>query len=260
MQKIDIIGSIVLYQNDVEELKEAIESFLNTSLNVKLYLIDNSPTNELSKQFSDPKIEYIFNNGNIGFGAGHNVAIKQAKNDNCEYFLIINPDIYFEKGQLEKMLNYMDSEEGKNVGLLMPKILYPNGDIQYVCKRNARPIDLIYNRLSFLKFTEKRLDSFKMKETGYNSIMEVDHLSGCFLFARHEALITVNGFDEKFFMYFEDFDLTNRVRKKYKTIFFPDAIIYHGYNRESARNFKLMMILLQSCRHYFSKYGWFPLW
>ena len=75
MQKIDIIGSIVLYQNDVEELKEAIESFLNTSLNVKLYLIDNSPTNELSKQFSDPKIEYIFNNGNIGFGAGHNVAI-----------------------------------------------------------------------------------------------------------------------------------------------------------------------------------------
>ena len=75
---IKITSCIVLYRNDIMMLQEAINSFLNTDLNVKLYLVDNSPTDELSILVTDSRIEYIHNAANPGFGASHNVAIQKA--------------------------------------------------------------------------------------------------------------------------------------------------------------------------------------
>ena len=75
-------------------LQNVILSFLNTDLNVKLYIVDNSPTDEIQKLCKDKRIKYIFNNANIGFGAGHNIAIKKSLNLS-KYHLVLNPDIYF---------------------------------------------------------------------------------------------------------------------------------------------------------------------
>ena len=73
----DLTISVVTYRNDVTELMQTINSALNTKLNIRLYIIDNSPTNELESLFTDPRVEYTFNGANVGFGAGHNIAIKK---------------------------------------------------------------------------------------------------------------------------------------------------------------------------------------
>ncbi|MGL5312204.1 MAG: glycosyltransferase, partial [Peptostreptococcaceae bacterium] len=96
----DITSSIVTYNTNLDELKKVIDSFLNTEMDVHLYISDNSPTNKLEefiKKLNNPKITYFFNNKNGGYGWGHNRIIEKII-DNSKYHIILNPDIYFEKG------------------------------------------------------------------------------------------------------------------------------------------------------------------
>ena len=71
------------------------------------------------------------------------------------------------------------------------------------------------------------------------------------------ALQRVGFFDERFFMYFEDVDLSRRIHKHYKTIYYPEAVIYHDYQGGSCRNFKLLKLFISSAIKYFNKWGWF---
>lgn len=254
---LEISASIVIYKNDCRMLKKAINSFLDTDLKVKLYLIDNSPIDEIRPICNDVRLEYVFNNANIGFGAGHNIAIKKSLGLS-KYHLISNPDIYFAKGNLEKLYEFM--ENNKNVGLVMPKILYPDDSLQYLCKKLPTPFDLIGRRFipSFLKpFFQERLDSFEFKERNYNEIMEVPCLSGCFMFIRTKVFKEIGMFDERFFMYLEDADLCRRIGEKYKTVYYPEAVVYHKYAKGSYRSKKLLKIHIISAIKYFNKWGWF---
>lgn len=152
---IHIYGSIVLYNNKKEQVIRAINSFLNTDLRVKLFLIDNSPSDSLRELESlDQRIKYIYNNANLGYGKAHNIALKKSREENVPYHLVLNPDIYFEKGVLEKLYEFM--EDNKDVGLIMPKVLYPNGQIQYLCKLLPTPMDLILRRFIPIKFFERK--------------------------------------------------------------------------------------------------------
>src|SRR5947208_2926037 len=139
-----ISGSVVLYKSN-DSVILTIKAFLNTSLPVKLFLVDNSPTdelrNKLSEYVNDERVEYIFNNANIGFGAAHNVAIRKII-DETPYHLVLNPDISFMPGVLEALYDYMTQHW--QVGLVMPKIMYPNGEMQYSCKLLPTPADLIF--------------------------------------------------------------------------------------------------------------------
>ncbi|UVP64891.1 glycosyltransferase [Bacteroides fragilis] len=138
-----ITATIVTYKNPDSVLLKAINSFLNTKIEVRLYIIDNSPTNYLKDISHDPRVEYIFMNSNNGFGAGHNVILRDPEKMG-KYHLILNPDISFEEGTLEKLYDYM---EGKpDVGNVMPKVIYPNGELQYLCKVSsyAKRLDSSY--------------------------------------------------------------------------------------------------------------------
>ena len=255
----DVTASIVLYENDPKDIIKAINSFLNTDLNVKLYLVDNSSTDKLKelKNIDEKRIEYIFNNANLGFGKAHNIAIKKAINES-KYHLVLNPDIWFEKGNLEKMYEFM--EKHPEIGQLMPKVLNPDGSIQYLCKRLPTPFDLFVRRFLPAKlkpFFKKRFEWYEFRNIGYEKIMEVPALSGCFMFIRTEALKEVGGFDENFFMYLEDYDLCRRIGEKYKTIYFPEAEVYHGYAMHSYKNNNLLKIHIKSTITYFNKWGWF---
>lgn len=96
----DISASIVLYKNEKALLKKVISSFLNTNLEVRL--LDNSPNDSLrSLEKLDSRITYIFNKGNLGYGSAHNIAIKDSIEEDIPYHLVLNPDIYFEKGVIE---------------------------------------------------------------------------------------------------------------------------------------------------------------
>ncbi|MEJ5274000.1 MAG: glycosyltransferase, partial [Spirochaetota bacterium] len=183
--------SIVIYHNKEEQIKKTIESALNLYLNITLYLVDNSLTDSLRDlERIDKRIKYIFNDSNLGFGKAHNIALKRSIEENIPYHLVLNPDVYFEKGVLEELYNFM--EANKDVGLVMPKVLYPDGDIQYLCKLLPTPFDLFGRRFlnfgPFKKIVEKRNEIYELRFTGYNKIMEVPYLSGCFMFIRMEVL------------------------------------------------------------------------
>jgi GT2 family glycosyltransferase len=251
----DVTASIVLYKNDVNKVTKTINSFLDTELNVLLYLIDNSPDDRLKCLAKEKRIIYLFNNKNVGFGVGHNIAIRKCI-DKSKYHLVLNPDIYFEKGTLENIFCFM--EKNIDVGLLMPKIFYPDGRIQYLCKMLPTPFDIFIRRfLPFRGYVEKRNIKYELRFTGYNKIMNVPYLSGCFMFLRNSVLMKVGLFDERFFMYFEDTDLTRRIHKKYKTVFYPEVYVYHDYGKESYKSFRVLFIHIVNAFIYFNKYGWF---
>ena len=252
--------SIVLFKNDQDLVKKAIYSCVNSVLINRIYLIDNSPTDILSCLASlDSRIEYIFNNANLGFGKAHNIALKRSIEENIPYHLVLNPDVYFEKGVLEELYNFM--EANKDVGLVMPKVLYPDGNIQYLCKLLPTPLDLFGRRFlnfgPFKKIVEKRNEVYELRFTGYDKIMEVPYLSGCFMFIRTEVLKKVGLFDERFFMYLEDTDLSRRIHRVAKTVYYPYVYIYHEYGKGSYKSLKLLYYHIKSAIKYFNKYGWF---
>lgn len=254
--KYDVTATIVTYKGSIEDLNKAVSSFLNTALNVRLYIIDNSPTDDLKKQFTDSRIEYIYNNKNVGFGRGHNIAIKKIIST-TKYHLVLNPDIYFDVGVLEELLSYMD--KNSSVGLVVPKVVYPNGNIQYISKLIPSPLDFFIRRLiPFKKMKNLLTKKFELRFTDYNSIIEAPYLSGCFMIFRIDILAAINGFDENIFMHMEDLDITRRVLNSgYKTIFYPKVTVIHNHEIKNMTNYNTLTIYLKSAFYYFNKWGWF---
>jgi hypothetical protein len=113
-----------------------------------------------------------------------------------------------------------------------------------------------FNFGPFKKIVEKRNEMYELKFTGYDKIMEVPYLSGCFMFIRTEVLKKVGLFDERFFMYLEDTDLPRRIHRVSKTVYYPGVSIYHEYGKGSYKNPKLLKYHLDSVIKYFNKYGW----
>jgi GT2 family glycosyltransferase len=252
-----ITCSIVLYNNDKNILSKTITSCLNTQLNIVLFLIDNSPNNDLKELSNIFNVDYIHVPSNPGFGAAHNIAIKRAIEIGSQFHLVLNPDVFFDTGTLESIFDYMVSHP--QVGNLMPKVLYPNGSIQFLCKLLPTPYDWIGRRFNpFKKLVEKRNIKFELRFSGYDRIMEVPYLSGCFMFLRIEAIRDVGFFDEGIFMYGEETDLCRRlINKGYKVTFFPEVSIFHEFQKGSHKSWRLTWIGIKSAIYYFNKWGWF---
>lgn len=251
-------ASIVLYNTKIDELKRVIDSYFTYTGEKQLFLVDNSPTDslkEIVKIYPNNDIYYIFNNENMGYGKAHNIAIKKSIEQGLSYHIILNPDIIIENGSLEKLTEYM--EQHPEVGNIMPKIIYPNGELQYLCKLLPSPIDLIFRRFIPIKRWKDAINErYELHSFGYDKIKNIPNLSGCFMFLRTEALKKVGLFDENIFMYLEDIDLNRRIHSKYKTIYYPDAIVIHEHQKESYKNRRLLKAHIQSAIYYFNKYGW----
>jgi GT2 family glycosyltransferase len=251
--------SIVLFNNKKEQIIKVITSLLLCeSLEIKLFLIDNSSNDVLKElvNLDERRIEYIFNNENLGYGKGHNIAIEKSIERGISYHLVLNPDVYFDKDVLLKLYVYM--EKHTDVGNIIPQVKYPNGDIQYLCKLLPSPFDLILRRfIPFKTWKNRNSEKYELKFTGYIKIMNVPSLSGCFMFLRCNILKEVGLFDESFFMYLEDVDLNRRIHENYKTIFYPEVQIYHEYAKDSYKNKKLLIYHIKSAINYFNKWGWF---
>lgn len=252
----DIIASIVAFKNDKDVLRRAIKSFLNSELRIYLYVIDNSPTDKLKDISNCKNVEYIFNNKNLGFGAGHNIAIRKIVN-RTKYSLILNPDVYFDKGTLEKLFSFMQNNPG--LGSVMPKVLYPDGSLQYLCRTLPDPCDMLLRKINIKILNHLfylRKSRYELKFEDYNKTMNVPYLSGCFMFIRTAVFEKSGVFDERFFIYFEDIDLARRIHKLYPTVYYPEATIYHVYEKGSEQNINNLKHLISSGIKYFNKWGW----
>ncbi len=246
-------ASIVLYNHSLSEIQQLILTLRANSLVSEIYLVDNS--NTPNQDFEHLPVTYIFNGKNLGYGKAHNIAIRKTIEKKIPYHLVINPDIELRSEVLSELLDYM--EKHPDVGHIMPKVLYPNGDIQYLCKLLPKPSDLIFRRFLPKSWCKKSKAKFELQHSGYNQIMEVPYLSGCFMLLRTQVLEEVGLFDERFFMYPEDIDLTRRIHRKYKTIFFPNVSIIHHHEQASYKNRKMLFIHLSNLVKYFNKWGWF---
>ena len=245
-------ASIVLYNHSLSEIAPLVEILRKSELVSAIYLIDNSP--QRSTNFEQLDVHYLYNEKNIGYGAAHNIAIRRSIEQNIPYHLVINPDISFEASILDEMMHFMDSNS--EVGHLMPKVYYPDGEIQFLCKLLPTPFDLIFRRFLPTSWTKKRTGKFELRDSGYNQIMDVPYLSGCFMFLRTEALKKVGLFDERFFMYPEDIDLTRRIHRHFRTVFYPELSIIHHHARGSYLNLKMLWIHTSNMIRYFNKWGW----
>lgn len=251
-----ITATIVLYQNPAEIVQRALDSLLATDLAIEVCLVDNSPDRSLSSLCRDRRVHYYHAGRNLGFGAGHNAALAIFKDS--PYHIVVNPDVYFHRGTLEKMFAYMESHP--DVGVAMPKVLFPDGSIQYLCKRLPTPFDLFVRRFlpaPLKALFAERLARYEFRDTDYDHERLVPCLSGCFMFLRRTAVAKIGGFDERYFMYMEDVDLSRRMAAAYRTMYFPVAQVFHEYAKGSYSEVKLRNYHVRSAFSYFSKWGWF---
>jgi GT2 family glycosyltransferase len=250
-----IVCSLVVYKNPRNQLLNAIESFLNAELSVKIFLIDNSPTDNLKDIKNDSRIEYFHNPSNPGFGAAHNIAIRKAMQFGVNYHFIVNPDVFFDSHVISKMVEVMDNDS--TIGMMMPQILNVDGSVQYLPKLLPTPFSILLRKLKKpSKFYTNFINQYELREVSKDTIYNAPVLSGCFTLINLNAIKEVGMYDERFFMYFEDWDLSRRMHEKYKTVYYPLVSVYHCYESGANRSLKLFKIFLQSAVIYFNKWGW----
>lgn len=250
-----LTASIVTYHTSQSDLKRLIDCVEQSNVSI-LFIIDNSTNDELRDFVIDiSKVRYI-HSINLGYGSGHNIAIKNAIKLGANYHVVLNPDVYWSGDVLGCLTAFM--EKTPECGLVMPNISYPSGETQYLCKLLPSPMDLIGRRFVPVKSYKIKHDyKYELHWTGYNSVMEVPSLSGCFMFMRCSVLKQVGGFDERYFMYAEDLDLCRRIGEVSKTIFYPEVSVVHEYEKGSYKSKKLLKYHIISIIRYFNKWGWF---
>lgn len=250
-----ITGSIVLFKNNRIQLLDAIDSFLETDLKVKLFLVDNSPTDDLKNIKINPQVEYLFNPSNPGFGSSHNTAIQKAIDLGSDYHFIVNPDVYFDEEIISPMINYI--QQNKDVGMMMPQILNTDGTVQNLPKLLPSPLSILLRKIKLPKwYYEKFINKYELRFVNKNKTFNSPILSGCFTLLNLKAIKEIGMYDDSFFMYFEDWDLSRRIHEKYKTIYFPEVSVYHEYDSGANKSSKLFKIFIKSLIIYFNKWGW----
>lgn len=265
-----ITASLVVYNCEINKLCETIDTFLSQDVDKYLVIVDNASTkreiiNVLHEKYSDCKGIAIINGLlNRGYGGGNNIGFIVAReylrlnNLVGSYHVILNPDLVITEGCLRKMSLFLDDR--KEIGLLVPKVCNMDGTVQELNKENPTVFDLFARRFlpSFLTkrdFFIKRTEYYTRKAFGYDKIVEVPFVSGCFMMFRYDIYLKLSGFDESFFLYMEDADISLRANKISKVVFYPDAVVKHHWGRDSHKSYRMMFIAIKSAVIYFWKHG-----
>lgn len=266
-------ASIVTYDHHLLDIEPVLRSIFASPIDI-VWVIDHSEhmmslEDELSEFTSrvltgEPLLQEKVANGfkiiylrhkNNGYGGGHNVALKAAEQMGSQYHLVVNPDIWFGPRVIPALKKYMD--EHADVAQMMPKVLYPNGEIQPLAKMLPTPLD-IFGRLCLPpRLIAERNNRFELADSEFKMTLNVPYLSGCFMFFRMSAMKEIDYFDEHFFMYAEDIDITRRLHQRYQTLYYPHIPVYHKFSRASRRSLKLFWIHTKNIIMYFNRWGWF---
>ncbi len=252
-----ISAAIVTFNNPKTMIQKVLSSLLADEIVDRIFVVDNSPMDDLREVATNKRIEYLHNPENLGFGKANNIAFEKALEMGAQYHFVVNPDISFSDNVISDMVQFM--RDNSNIGISMPKVLYPDGAIQRLCKLYPSPLDLFFRRfLPNGKLKEKIDYSYEMHFFDYDSVAEIPILSGCFMCINMEVLKSGHSFDSRYFMYLEDFDFCRNVRDAgWRLVYNPDATVFHEFAKGSHRNYKLMKYHISSAFSYFNKWGWF---
>jgi GT2 family glycosyltransferase len=253
-EKLDITGSIVLYNENLAELKKTVDRFLNIPLNKKLYLIDNTPKSIFTNAFMQKEVEYIGVGKNIGFGSGHNIILDKIENSSS-YHLILNPDVVFQKNVIPNLI--LELEKDNQIAMIAPKVLFPNGQHQYSCRRYPSIKELFVRRFLFLRpLFRTTIHKGQYRDKDLSNSFYAEYITGCFHLYKTKDFVNLKGFDERYFLYMEDVDICKKIdllgKKK---LYYPREEVTHVLKQGSSKSLKLFLRHTFSLVKYFLKWG-----
>lgn len=269
--------SIVVYHSDAAELRATLES-LRVALShacgaglldhAIVWLIDNgsedaAALDRLAAEALAPdeawlRLEVIRGHGNVGYGAGHDLALSRS---GAARHLILNPDVRLHADAISEGLRFLRDHAG--VALVTPHVVDQEGRRQFLCKRY--PSLLALGLRGFAPEGLRRrfrgvLDRYEMRDLAEHEVATgIPIASGCFMLARAEVLRSLGGFSSRYFLYFEDFDLSLRLGRVADIAYVPGVRIVHS-GGDAARKGRLhQRLFLRSALTFFRSHGW-KLW
>lgn len=245
--------SIVTY-NSADDVTVVLDSLfrVSTGRDLTVYVVDNASEDNTCELVSSryPTVNLIRSEKNVGFGAAHNAAIARTDRD---YHLILNPDIAFKDDVITPLVEYLDSHD--DTVLVTPMILNADGTPQAVPRVLPRRRYMFAGQLErFGGIFRRWRDEYTRRKETFDAPTEITFCTGCFMLVRTAALKAEGGFDDRFFMYMEDADLSRRLSKHGKLMLLPDRSVIHRWEKASGKSAKFLKIHLRSMRMYFAKW------
>ena len=199
--------------------------------------------------------ELIEGQGNIGYGAAQNLAIRRSS---AEFHLVLNPDVVLDKNALLESVRFLERTPG--AVMAVPRGFDGDGRYAALAKRAPSVLALLLRACSVGPspgFLGRRVGRYVYSDRlPSDQPRSVDLASGCFMFCRRGALQAVGGFDAGYFLYFEDYDLSRRITAHGAIFEVPGAMIRHHGGRTARRGIRRIMRFLHSGVRYFNRYGW----
>ncbi|MBO0459966.1 glycosyltransferase family 2 protein [Enterococcus hulanensis] len=259
MNDTNLTVSIVTHNSDKIFLSlDSLIETLSEDQVIQIKIFDNASESayreRLRKYLDYPFVKIEFHEENKGFGFGHNANLLNTTG----YGIIFNPDIILSENHLKEMVIHLANYP--KCGLLAPKILNEDGTTQYLIRNHLNVFDYILRFIPFKivkRLFAKRLAKFECRDLPEGQDSFVRMISGSFMVVDLAKFNEIEGFDERYFMYFEDNDLCRKMEQAgYKAIYSPQFAVVHLYERGAVKNRKLFFIFLQSMKKYFQKWGW----
>jgi GT2 family glycosyltransferase len=255
----DIVISMVIYNNSFQEIEKCLEELNKIKLDKTICIVDNSDKTSLHKpDLNKYNIKYYKMNKNLGFGKAHNFIFKKYL-DLTNVFFIINPDIFISATDIEK--GYQVINENKNIAILAPKVIQDNIGVKEgyhlssTCHLLPTPFNLFAKRF-FPKFFKSSIDQYNLEFMDKEKVQFIPNLSGCCLFIKADCLKKIGFFDYRFFLYMEDVDFVRRMAKYFDTLYYPEITAVHSRGSLSYKKIKYLLIHISSAIKYFNKWGW----
>ncbi len=244
--------SIVTFRTPDEELERCLDSLESDTVDT-VTVVDNSRSPHTASLCRRYGMEYL-PNANSGYGAAHNIAIRRSMETGAPYHLVLNPDVEFSPSLLDDAVAYM--ERHPDVGVMQPEILNSDGTPQYAARMLPTPADLIARRFLPRWMVAGRNRRYMLTHLDRTREWNIPYLQGSFMLFRTEALRQTGLFDERFFMYPEDIDLTRRIHRRWLTMFVPLGYVIHHHRAASYHSLRSLGVHVVNMIRYFNKWGW----
>lgn len=223
------ISIVIVNWNSRDQLRFCIESVekFHADLVLEVIIVDNGSVDgsEVVIGGSLP-INLILTGTNLGFAKGCNLGAKNARG---EYIIFLNPDAALYPDTLFKILSFMELAINERVGICGVQLLDETGCVTHTCARFPSMPIFLAQALGLNKLPWLRAWSHHMSEWDHSSTAEVDHVIGAFYLIRRSLFVSLNGFDERFFVYLEDLDLSLRARQAgWRSVYLASARAFHA--------------------------------
>lgn len=250
-----LIISIVTWNNE-EQIDTLIRSLNNQKINCdyEIVISDNNSSDKTCEKVKEYNVCLIENSENLGFGKAHN---KVLKNNDADYYLVLNPDCTFkDEFAIQKLIDFAQTNE--DYWIIGPKILNQDESIQFSVRSFPNSVAAMIRGSKFenLFINNKLYRKYLMLDFNHDEIFYPDWLSGATILIKKDLVYKIGGFDERYFMYVEDMDLCREThRQNKKIVYYPDSVVYHTIGTSSDKN-KVPCIKMhhKSMYQYYLKY------